>query len=38
MQEGSFRCDANVSVRRAGETKFGTRTVTKNGNWFRVVE
>src|SRR6266481_1317995 len=28
MQEGSFRCDANVSVRRKGETKFGTRTET----------
>jgi aspartyl-tRNA(Asn)/glutamyl-tRNA(Gln) amidotransferase subunit B len=38
MQEGSFRCDANVSVRRAGETKFGTRTETKNVNSFRFVE
>ncbi|MCI0749721.1 MAG: Asp-tRNA(Asn)/Glu-tRNA(Gln) amidotransferase subunit GatB [Nevskiales bacterium] len=38
MQEGSFRCDANVSVRRAGESKFGTRTETKNVNSFRYVE
>ncbi|MFT4047292.1 MAG: Asp-tRNA(Asn)/Glu-tRNA(Gln) amidotransferase subunit GatB [Solimonas sp.] len=38
MQEGSFRCDANVSVRRRGETKFGTRTETKNVNSFRYVE
>jgi len=38
MQEGSFRCDANVSVRRKGETAFGTRTETKNVNSFRYVE
>jgi aspartyl-tRNA(Asn)/glutamyl-tRNA(Gln) amidotransferase subunit B len=38
MQEGSFRCDANVSVRKKGETKFGTRTETKNVNSFRFVE
>ncbi|MGQ0501719.1 MAG: Asp-tRNA(Asn)/Glu-tRNA(Gln) amidotransferase subunit GatB [Panacagrimonas sp.] len=38
MQEGSFRCDANVSVRRRGEPKFGTRTETKNVNSFRYVE
>ena len=38
MQEGSFRCDANVSVRRTGETTFGTRTETKNLNSFRFVE
>jgi aspartyl-tRNA(Asn)/glutamyl-tRNA(Gln) amidotransferase subunit B len=38
MQEGSFRCDANVSVRRKGEAKFGTRTETKNINSFRFVE
>jgi aspartyl-tRNA(Asn)/glutamyl-tRNA(Gln) amidotransferase subunit B len=38
MQEGSFRCDANVSVRRKGETKFGTRTETKNVNSFRFVQ
>lgn len=38
MQEGSFRCDANVSVRRVGATEFGTRTETKNLNSFRFVE
>lgn len=38
MQEGSFRCDANVSVRKRGETRFGTRTETKNVNSFRYVE
>jgi aspartyl-tRNA(Asn)/glutamyl-tRNA(Gln) amidotransferase subunit B len=38
MQEGSFRCDANVSVRRRGEHRFGTRTETKNLNSFRFVE
>ena len=38
LQEGSFRCDANVSVRRKGETKFGTRTELKNINSFRFVE
>jgi aspartyl-tRNA(Asn)/glutamyl-tRNA(Gln) amidotransferase subunit B len=38
MQEGSFRCDANVSVRRHGETKLGTRTELKNLNSFRFVE
>jgi aspartyl-tRNA(Asn)/glutamyl-tRNA(Gln) amidotransferase subunit B len=38
MQEGSFRCDANVSVRRKGESKFGTRTEIKNLNSFRFVE
>ena len=38
MQEGSFRCDANVSVRKQGETEFGTRTETKNLNSFRFVE
>ncbi|HLQ37091.1 MAG TPA: Asp-tRNA(Asn)/Glu-tRNA(Gln) amidotransferase subunit GatB, partial [Planctomycetota bacterium] len=38
MQEGSFRCDANVSVRRVGETKLGTRTELKNLNSFRFVE
>lgn len=38
MQEGSFRCDANVSVRRIGETKFGTRAEIKNLNSFRYVE
>ncbi|HWP00900.1 MAG TPA: Asp-tRNA(Asn)/Glu-tRNA(Gln) amidotransferase subunit GatB [Methylococcus sp.] len=38
MQEGSFRCDANVSVRRKGQTQFGTRTEIKNLNSFRFVE
>ena len=38
MQEGSFRCDANVSVRRVGEHKFGTRAEIKNINSFRFVE
>jgi aspartyl-tRNA(Asn)/glutamyl-tRNA(Gln) amidotransferase subunit B len=38
MQEGSFRCDANVSVRRAGDAKLGTRTELKNLNSFRFVE
>lgn len=38
MQEGSFRCDANVSVRKQGTTEFGTRTETKNLNSFRFVE
>ena len=38
MQEGSFRCDANVSVRRKGETKFGTRAEIKNLNSFRFIE
>lgn len=38
MQEGSFRCDANVSIRRKGDPKFGTRTELKNINSFRFVE
>ncbi len=38
MQEGSFRCDANVSVRRAGETKLGTRAEIKNLNSFRFLQ
>jgi aspartyl-tRNA(Asn)/glutamyl-tRNA(Gln) amidotransferase subunit B len=38
LQEGSFRCDANVSVRRLGDTKLGTRTELKNLNSFRFVE
>jgi aspartyl-tRNA(Asn)/glutamyl-tRNA(Gln) amidotransferase subunit B len=38
MQEGSFRCDANVSVRRIGQHKFGTRAEIKNLNSFRFVE
>ena len=38
MQEGSFRCDANVSVRVRGSEKFGTRAEIKNLNSFRFVE
>ncbi|HAO31327.1 MAG TPA: Asp-tRNA(Asn)/Glu-tRNA(Gln) amidotransferase subunit GatB [Candidatus Competibacter sp.] len=38
MQEGSFRCDANVSVRRQGDPKLGTRAEIKNLNSFRFVE
>ena len=38
MQEGSFRCDANVSVRRAGEPTLGTRCEIKNLNSFRFLE
>src|SRR5204863_6107350 len=38
MQEGSFRCDANVSVRRAGEAKLGTRCEIKNLNSFRFLQ
>ena len=37
MQEGSFRADVNISVRPKGETKFGTRTETKNMNSFRSI-
>ena len=38
MQEGSFRCDANVSVRPKGQAAFGTRAEIKNINSFRFVE
>jgi aspartyl-tRNA(Asn)/glutamyl-tRNA(Gln) amidotransferase subunit B len=38
LEEGSFRCDANVSVRPAGEAKLGTRVELKNINSFRFVE
>lgn len=38
MQEGSFRCDANVSIRPKGETKLGTRAEIKNVNSFKFVE
>ena len=38
MQEGSFRCDANVSLRRRGDTTLGTRTELKNINSFRFLE
>lgn len=37
MQEGSFRCDVNVSVRRKGEAKFGTRREIKNLNSFKFM-
>ena len=37
MQEGSLRADVNVSVRKKGETKFGTRTEMKNMNSFRAI-
>jgi aspartyl-tRNA(Asn)/glutamyl-tRNA(Gln) amidotransferase subunit B len=38
MQEGSFRCDANVSLRRRGDSELGTRTELKNINSFRFLE
>ena len=38
MEEGSLRCDANVSVRKKGETKLGTKLEVKNLNSFRFVE
>ena len=38
MQEGSFRCDANVSLRPAGDNELGTRTEIKNLNSFRFLE
>lgn len=38
MQEGSFRCDANVSVRPIGQVEFGTRAEIKNVNSFKFVE
>jgi len=38
MEEGSLRCDANVSVRRKGQTELGTKTEVKNMNSFRNVE
>ncbi len=37
MQEGSFRADVNTSIRKKGETKFGTRTEMKNMNSFRSI-
>ena len=37
MQEGSLRADVNVSVRKKGETKFGTRTEMKNMNSFKAI-
>ena len=38
MQEGSFRCDANISLREVGASEFGTRTELKNMNSFRHVQ
>jgi aspartyl-tRNA(Asn)/glutamyl-tRNA(Gln) amidotransferase subunit B len=38
LEEGSFRCDANVSIRPRGESKYGTRVELKNINSFRFVE
>jgi len=38
MEKGTFRCDANVSVRPVGQTGFGTRTELKNMNSFKHVE
>jgi aspartyl-tRNA(Asn)/glutamyl-tRNA(Gln) amidotransferase subunit B len=38
MQEGSMRCDANVSIRPVGDERFGTRTELKNMNSFRHVQ
>jgi aspartyl-tRNA(Asn)/glutamyl-tRNA(Gln) amidotransferase subunit B len=38
MEEGSLRCDANISLRPVGELKFGTRTEIKNLNSFKFVE
>lgn len=38
MAQGSMRCDANVSIRKRGDTEFGTRTEIKNINSFKFVE
>ena len=38
MEEGSLRCDANISVRKRGAEEFGTKTEVKNMNSFRSVE
>jgi aspartyl-tRNA(Asn)/glutamyl-tRNA(Gln) amidotransferase subunit B len=38
MEEGSLRCDANVSIRRVGTTELGTKTELKNMNSFRYLE
>jgi aspartyl-tRNA(Asn)/glutamyl-tRNA(Gln) amidotransferase subunit B len=38
LEEGSFRCDANVSIRKKGQTKLGTRVELKNINSFRFVQ
>jgi aspartyl-tRNA(Asn)/glutamyl-tRNA(Gln) amidotransferase subunit B len=38
MEEGSLRCDANISIRPAGRREFGTKTELKNMNSFRFIE
>ncbi|MDD4179295.1 MAG: Asp-tRNA(Asn)/Glu-tRNA(Gln) amidotransferase subunit GatB [Candidatus Margulisbacteria bacterium] len=38
MEEGSLRCDANISIRPIGEAKFGTKTEVKNINSFKAIE
>ncbi len=38
MEEGSMRCDANISIRKKGDTKLGTRTEVKNLNSFKAIE
>jgi len=38
MEEGSLRCDANISIRPVGETKLGTKTEVKNMNSFKAIE
>ncbi len=38
MEKGNFRCDANISLRRLGDPKFGTRAEVKNMNSFRFVQ
>ena len=38
LEQGSFRCDANVSIRPVGQKEFGTRAEVKNINSFRYVE
>lgn len=38
MEKGNFRCDANISIRPAGQSEFGTRTEVKNMNSFRFIQ
>ena len=38
MEEGSLRCDANISIRPVGQTELGTKTELKNMNSFRFIE
>ena len=38
MQEGSFRCDVNLSIRSGGQKEFGTRIELKNINYFQFIE